>query len=102
MPSKDSKSSKRKFNAADFSTIAEFIVEEHRNRKDRRKHLEAVWAEVDRQIRMEPDLRRKMGSDNTVRRGSEWMSEMELPLQAQTLEVLTADARRMLFPDSSP
>tara|TARA_R100001530_G_scaffold65796_2_gene47123 strand:- start:2557 stop:4392 length:1836 start_codon:yes stop_codon:yes gene_type:complete len=100
MPENDKPKKKRKFTAADFSTIAEFIVEEHANRKDRRKHLEKVWAEVDRQIRMEPDLRRKLDTNNKVRRGSEWMSEMELPLQAQTLEVLTADARRMLFPDS--
>ena len=28
------------------------------------------------------------------------MAEMELPLQAQALEVLTADARRMKFPDT--
>lgn len=100
MPSKKSTPAKRKFNAADFSTIAEFIVDEHRSRKSRRRHLEKVWAEVDRQVRMEPDLRRK--TDHTtgrIREGSEWMSEMELPLQAQSLEVLTADARRMLFPD---
>lgn len=100
MPENNKPPKKRKFNAGDFDTVAEFIIEEHRDRKTRRKHLERVWAEVDRQIRMEPDLRRKLDTNNRVRRGSEWMSEMELPLQAQTLEVLTADARRMLFPDS--
>lgn len=102
MHENDKPKKKRKFSAGDFNTIVEFIVEEHADRKTRRKHLERVWAEVDRQIRMEPDLRRKQDRNGRVRRGAEWMSEMELPLQAQTLEVLTADARRMLFPDSGP
>jgi hypothetical protein len=30
-----------------------------------------------------------------------WMSEIEFLIQAQTLEVITADQRRMLFPDAA-
>lgn len=49
---------------------------------------------------MEPDKAYKLLSNGRVDPDRAWMPEMELPLQAQTLETLTADARRMQFPDS--
>ena len=91
----------RKFTAADRDTLAEFIVDEHRRRKSesRRDHLAKVWKEIDRQLRMEPDTAYKSQIDGPSRDGNGWMPEIELPLQAQTLEVLTADARELMFPD---
>jgi len=94
---------KRRFDARDWDTIAEYVCDEYHRRKTGRGDLEKHWDDIDRQLAMEPK--------NTIKKdprtgkniaGREWMSEMELPLQAQTLEVLTADSRRMLFPDSGP
>ena len=91
---------KRRFDKRDFNTIAEFVIDEHARRKRDRADRERQWDEVDRQLRMEPDTRFKLLPNGQVDHDKLWMSEMELPLQAQTLEVLTADARRMIAPDS--
>lgn len=89
---------KRKITAADWKTVAEHIADEHRSRKKRRKDREKHWEEIDRQIAMTPDLTFKTLPNGKVDPDKMWMSEMELPLQATALEVLTADARRMMFP----
>ena len=81
----------RRFDKRDFGRLAESIKADLDKRKDRRKDLEKQWKEVDRQVEMKPTQRER-------RPGTDWMPEMELPLQAQALEVLTADARRLLFP----
>ena len=78
--------------------VAETIIEEWRSRKDRRKNLEKHWDEIDRQLRMEPELSHKKSKTGTVIAGLEWLPETELPLQAQTLEMLMADCRRLKFP----
>lgn len=99
---------KTRFDKRDFDLIAEEVVSKLHDRKQRRKHREKVWKEVDRQLRMEPDISFKMtvlpdGSpSDRVDPRKAWLPEVELPLQRQALEVLTADARRMMFPDSGP
>ncbi len=98
--SQDSVRPKRRFTQTDWQWIADYIGEEHHRRKGKRTDLEKHWAEIDRQLKMEPDLRRKLDTDGNVVETKRWMAEMELPLQSQTLEVLTADARRLMFPDS--
>lgn len=92
--------SKRSFNAADFGHIAEYIIEIHSQRKRKRKETDLYWKEIDRQIAMEPDRQFKKLPSGKIDTDKMWMSEMELPLQAQALEVLTADARRMMFADA--
>lgn len=89
----------RKFDRNDLVTIAEFVIAElsRRKKKPDRVHLEKVWKEVDRQIRMEFDKSRFSVRGKRIP-GTDWMPSVELPLQAQSLEVLTADSRRMLFP----
>ena len=82
----------------DFSSISEMIIQEHKDRKKRRETLELHWDEVDRQLRMEPELSHKQDIHGKTFKGREWMPETELPLQAQTLEMLSADVRRLLFP----
>src|SRR5690606_21049100 len=72
------------------------------DRKDKRKDLEKIWKEVDRQVAMIPNISHKLFANGTPDPSKAWMPEVELPLQAQTLEVLTSDARRMLSPDSGP
>lgn len=94
---------KRRFDARDWDYIAEYVVDEYERRKGLRRDRERCWEDIDRQIAMTPDTEYKyvvkQGS-RVLDPGKAWMSEVELPLQAQALEVLTADARRMLFPDS--
>lgn len=91
---------RRRFDARDWDYIAEYVIDEYNRRKRERCDLEKCWAEIDRQIAMEPDICFKRLPDGQIDTKKMWMSEVELPLQAQALEVLTADARRMLFPDS--
>lgn len=93
-------SSKRKFDAGDWSYISEYVIDEYNKRKNKRTDREKQWKEVDRQIAMEPDIAFKRGPDGKIDLDKMWMAEMELPLQAQALEVLTADARRMMFASS--
>lgn len=89
---------------ADYRKVAEAIETEWKARKERRKDLEKHWQEVDRQLRMEPDLSHKMGVNNAgvlVKDPSRaWMPEIELPLQAGALETLLADVRRMRYPSN--
>src|SRR5262245_58039740 len=93
-------SPKRRFDARDWDYIAESVIEEYERRKRDRGDLEKCWKEIDRQIAMEPDIGFKKMPNGEIDTKKMWMSEVELPLQAQCLEVLTADARRMLFPDT--
>jgi len=88
---------KRRFDSRDMRDLADFIMDEYGRRKRQREPLETHWREIDRQIAMEPEKGDKLG-DRADR--DAWMPEMELPNQAQTLEVLTADARRLILPDN--
>lgn len=87
-----------KINKRDFAQIAEYIINEWSERKRARRGLEKQWAEIDRQLRMEPDRTHKLDANGKEDKLRAWMPEIELPLQSQTLEVLTADAQRMRFP----
>lgn len=98
----DGKIKKRRFDSRDFEYLADFAIEEYERRKNARKDRERQWEEIDRQIAMVPDIGFKLLPGGEVDINKMWMAEMELPLQAQTLEVLTADSRKMLFPDSGP
>lgn len=94
---------KKRFDARDFDAISEYVCDIFGTRKRKRKDLEDQWKEIDRQLAMEPKTDYKI--DNRTGRkkpGMAWLPEKELPLQAQTLEILCADARRMLFPDNGP
>ena len=98
-------SEKRRFDKRDFDFIAEYVFDEWTSRKKRRRDREKQWEDIDRQLAMTPDVEFKYIIENGTRKldtQKAWMAEMELPLQAQALEVLTADARRMMFPDSGP
>ena len=80
----------------DLSLVAQYIKSEFETRKQRRSDLEIVWKEVDRQVAMLPRPRLlNSGKKN------DWLPELELPLQFNTLEVNAADARRLKFPRGS-
>lgn len=91
---------KRRFDARDWDYIAQFVIDEHAKRKAARRDREKCWKEVDRQIAMQPEISFKKLPNGKIDTKKAWMAETELPLQAQALEILTADARRMLFPDN--
>lgn len=98
---KDGKvSSKRRFDQRDWDYIAEFAIEELTRRKNARSDREKQWKEIDRQIAMEPELAFKKLPNGKIDPKRAWLAETELPLQAQALEVLTADTRRLMFPDT--
>ena len=78
--------------------VADAIIQEHRDRKVRRKDLEKHWKEVDRQLRMEPEKSHKLDAHGKAVSGLEWLPETETPLQSQSLEMLMADSRRLKFP----
>jgi hypothetical protein len=101
--SQEGTASKRKFDKSDWKYIAEYVNDERDTRKNDRKDRERAWKDIDRQIAMEPEVSFKYIIENGTRKvdpKKAWMAETELPLQAQALEVLTADARRLMFPDS--
>lgn len=95
---KDKVSVSDRIKSEDFSNIAESIIEELKRRKKNRDDLERHWAEVDRQVMMIPEKSHKMNANGTEIPERRWMPEIELPLQAQTLEMLTSDSRRLKFP----
>src|SRR6185437_1428856 len=80
-----------RFDEREWKGIADYIVDEFHRRKDLRKDLDRYWKEIDRQIAMEPNTQLKKLPDGSIDAQKRWMSETELPLQAQALEVLTAD-----------
>lgn len=92
------KAKKRRFDQRDFDIAAEQIIDDFNTRKEKRGNLENDWKEIDRQVRMEPDTAFKHDAQGNLMADRAWMPEMELPDQAETIEVLTSDARRMLFP----
>jgi len=98
------KQSKRRFGDRELKWVGDWLVEEFSRRKnaEERQEKERYWKEIDRQIAMTPENRLKLMPDGSIDSNKVWMSDMELPLQAQALEVLTSDARRMMFPDSGP
>ena len=84
------------FSDNELAAIAEFVVGEYERRKSNRRDEERRWTEIDRQLRMDPEVRKDARSGGTP--GGNWMPTLELHTQAQAHEALTADARRLLFP----
>ena len=95
-------SKKRRFDARDWEFIAEYVISEWELRKRKRSDREKHWKEIDRQIAMIPDVEFKKLPNGKIDSRKRWMSEVELPLQAQALEINTADSRRFMFPGNAP
>lgn len=91
---------KRRFDSRDFQYIADYILAEKDQRCKDRRDQERQWKEIDRQVAMIAKTDYKRDEQGNIKPGMGWMPEKELPLQAQTLETLTADSRRMSFPDN--
>ena len=89
----------KRFSKAEFDKIAEFIVDTHRTRKEKRRIREKHWSEIDRQLRLEPDVKSKLTANGQPIAHKTWFPELELPNQSTALEVLTSDIAGMMFPD---
>jgi hypothetical protein len=87
-----------RIDTAELPKVAQAIIDTLKQREKSRSDLEKHWAEVDRQVAMIPEKSHKMNAKGNVDPDKVWMPEIELPLQAQTLEILTADNRRFKFP----
>lgn len=82
----------------DLDKIGNHIRELYCKRKEDRKALDGEWDEIERQLRMEKDPERvKLWAE---RDETKWMPVIELPWQAETHELLTADAYRLRWPNS--
>ena len=92
-----SKDKKRRFDKRDWDYVAEYVIGEYERRKKARLDREKHWNEIDRQVEMEPNIEFKKLPNGKIDAKKMWMSEVELPLQAQALEVLAADASRLMF-----
>ena len=101
-----------KLQRKDFRELAEMIHKEFVRRSESpvRRHLEAQWREVDRQIQMMTKSEAGGAGDRStvaapfgtaVNAGGTWCSDIEMPFQAYTFETLVDDAARMLFPLSA-
>jgi len=86
---------KRRVSKKDIDLVVQFIVQEKEDRirnKFRKSH-EVIWAEVDRQIRMEKPKTKKKEE-----KGS-WQSAVQLGTLADASELTTADVMRLTFPN---
>lgn len=88
---------KRKIQRKDWDHVQAYIKKEHDNRSksEYRKKHEVIWKEVDRQITMEP-LQRMSEAGRPM--PPSWNSAFELGELSKVSEIISADVRRIIFP----
>lgn len=98
MPEETVPAKKRRFLKKDYENIAEFVTKETKTRKTLqfRKDHEALWAEVDRQVRMKPMEVTFANPDDA--KDNEWKAALEMGDLSTASEVLSADVLRLIFP----
>lgn len=89
---------KRRITDKDWDKVAEFIKNTLTKRKANkcRSSAEKKWKEVDRQVAMEPMSRQSKDPNQS----QDWRSAIELGELSRASEVLSADIRRMAFPQN--
>lgn len=89
---------KRRILSKDWNSIASYIKNElkHRENSKFRKRAEVIWKEVDRQVSME-SMNRSAKDPN---KQGDWRSALELGELSRASEVLSADIRRLVFPQN--
>ena len=89
---------KRRILSKDWTSVASYIKNELKAREDSkfRKRAEVIWKEVDRQVSME-SLKR---TPNNHDKKGDWRSALELGELSRASEILSADIRRMVFPQN--
>ena len=90
---------KRRIGKKDWQQVEDYIKREFSRRKNDsfRKNHETVWKEVDRQVSMTPPKR--IYKDIHEKR-NDWHNAIELGELAKASEILTADAVRLVFPNT--
>ena len=90
---------KRRITKNDWDTVEAYIRSELelRVKNKFRKAHELIWAEVDRQTRMEPGARQVREERS---RDDDWHNVIEMGELAKISEVLSADIRRIVFPNN--
>ena len=86
------------FTANEWDSIANWIRAELQLRRDGRRHKEQMWKEIDRQLSMMPVQSAVTDQRTADPSNPVWYPKIELPLQFNALEVISADVRRFLFP----
>lgn len=81
------------FGKKEWSLVGEWVKAELNRRYNGREDLELQWAEIDRQVGMQPEPRDVQSGEIP-----DWYPQVEMPFQFNNLEVTAADARRLLFP----
>lgn len=87
--------------ANEWQRVGWYVKDETERRANdpRRVYLEKVWKEIDRQLLMMPKERVVEGSPRSSQKAQQdWLPNIEMPSQFNALEVIMADARRMMFP----
>ncbi len=85
---------------AEWDEVASYIKAEKEDRATRRQlaGLTEIWGEIDRQLHMQPLPKPYPVRPMAREEQNSWYPELETPLQFNTLEVIAADTRRLLFP----
>ena len=78
----DGKASKATVRDIDLEKLCDYIWQEYNDRKNRRTEREKSWREIDRQLRMEPDISFKTAANGKPDVNKAWMPELELPLRS--------------------
>ena len=89
---------KRRITKKDWDEVANFIKSTLEARKGgkHRKQAERMWKETDRQVAMESMSRQSNNNQQT----NDWRSALELGELSRASEVLSAEMRRMAFPQN--
>lgn len=88
---------KRKIQNKDWEKVQQFVKSELDSRKKSQFRVshENIWKEVDRQIKMEP-MKRVSSSGRALKKS--WNSAFELGELSKASEIISADIRRITFP----
>ena len=88
---------KRRILERDWLKVAAHITDELKRRKSckYRKYHEGIWKEVDRQVKMESMTRKSRSGQNN----QSWRSALELGELSRASEIISADIRRLAFPN---
>lgn len=88
----------RKIQKKDWRSIEQQIKDQLdiRERNEYRKQHERIWKEVDRQVAMQPMQR----TPRDINQETDWRNALELGELSRASEIITADVRRLTFPQT--
>jgi hypothetical protein len=89
---------KRRIDKKDWQSVTQFILDEVKTRKASKYRIrqERIWKEVDRQVAMDAPSR----APNDPEASNDWRNAVELGELSRASEVISADVRRLTFPNT--